>query len=153
MGMFDYIRCEAPLPDGWKPDVPLQTKDFDCDLVCHVITEDGRLMLERIDETHIVPKAERPYPNAPDDSLLGMCGMLRSDKSLHESKFHGIINFYGSEYRWADDKPAHPAGVSHCNGEATEWKTGKPLKHIWHEYNAKFTDGRLVEIESAPDYR
>ena len=152
MGMFDYIRCEAPLPDGWQPDGPLQTKDFDCDLVCHVITKDGRLMLEQIDATHIVPKEERPYPNEPDDSLLGMCGMLRSDKSLHEHKFHGIVNFYGSEYRTPDDKPARPNGVSHGADGVTEWLTGKPLKHIWHEYNAKFTDGKLVEIEIATDH-
>lgn len=147
MGMFDYIRCEAPLPDGWEPNGSLQTKDFDCDMVCHVITSDGRLMLERIDETHIVPKAERPYPNEPDDSLLGMCGMLRSEKSQHESQFHGIVNFYGSEYRTADGQPANPrGGILHQNGVATDSITGEPLKYIWHEYNAKFTDGRLVEI-------
>lgn len=151
MGMFDYIRCEAPLPDGWQPNEAMQTKDFDCDMVCHVITGDGRLMLERIDDTRIVPKDQRPYPNEPDDSLLGMCGMLHSDKSLHESKFHGIVNFYGSEYRWPDDQPARPAGVSRGPDGTTEWKTGKPLKDIWHEYNAKFTDGRLVEIVAVPN--
>jgi hypothetical protein len=147
MGMFDYVRCEVPLPDGWEPH-DLQTKDFDCELVTHVITKDGRLMLERIDETHVVPKEERPYPN--DDGLLGMCGMLRTVRSQHDSNFHGVVNFYGSEYRTMDDKPATPRGVSHCEGRATDYTTGEPLKHIWHEYNAKFTDGQLVSIEMVP---
>lgn len=150
MGMFDYIRCEAPLPDGWQPSEWMQTKDFDCEMVCHVITADGRLMLERIDETHIVPKEERPYPNEPEDSLLGMCGMLRSDKSMHESNFHGIVNFYGGEYRTLDDKPYRaPRGTTHHGGEVFDTASGERLKYIWHEYKAKFTDGRLVSIEAA----
>lgn len=124
MGMFDYIRCEVPLPDGWKPDGPLQTKDFDCDLVCHVITKEGRLMLERIDAVHEVPKADRPYPN--DDGLLGMCGSIRTETSVHDSNFHGVVNFYSYE------------------GDIN-------VNHQWHEYNAKFTDGQLVGIETVPD--
>lgn len=117
MGMFDYVRCDVPLPDGWKGE--LQTKDFNCEMVEHLISKDGRLLLERIDETHIVPKEERPYPN--DDGVLGMCGMLRVVKSRHDANFHGIVNFYGTER----------------DGE----------KYIWHEYNAKFTDGGLISIE------
>lgn len=144
MGMFDYLRCEVPLPDGWQPD-ELQTKDFDCEMVTHVITQDGRLMLERIDETHIVPKEDRPYPN--DDGLLGACGMLRHDKSLHDSHFHGVVRFYGSEYRQLDGSPAQYNGVMHGPDGVSDYITGKPLKHIWHEYNAKFTDGKLVSIE------
>ena len=120
MGMFDYIRCEAPLPDGWKPSGPLQTKDFDCDMVCHVINAEGRLMLERIDAVHEVPKAQRHYPN--DDGLLGLCGSVKLDTSLHDSKFHGHVNFYGHD----------------------EQKN-------WHEYDAKFTDGQLVGIEVVTD--
>lgn len=148
MGMFDYIRCEAPLPDGWEPG-ELQTKDFDCDLVTHVITKDGRLMLERIDETHLVPKEERPYPN--DDGLLGMCGMMRTVTSRHDSKFHGVVNFYGSEYRHLDGRPAQPKGVSHGPDGVKDYTTGEPLEHVWHEYNAKFTDGQLVGIEKEPN--
>lgn len=125
MGMFDYIRCEAPLPDGFKGQ--LQTKDFGCQMVTHIITADGRLMLERIDETHIVPKAERPYPNEPDDHLLGMCGMLRDVRSQHDANYHGIVNFYGSEGR------------------------SENANYRWHEYNAKFTDGKLEKIEIVPD--
>lgn len=148
MGMFDYVRCEAALPDGWDGH-DLQTKDFDCEMVTHVITKDGRLMLERIDETHVVPQEERPYPK--EDGLLGMCGMLRTVRSLHDSKFHGVVNFYGSEYRTPDDQPAQPKGVAAQGGNYSDYTTGAPLKHVWHEYNAKFTDGQLVAIEVVPE--
>jgi hypothetical protein len=144
MGMFDYIRCDYPLPDGWKPS-ELQTKDFNCEMVMHVITAGGRLMLERIDETHIVPKEERPHPN--EDGLLGMMGMLRHQKSSHESDFHGVVNFYGSEYRHLDGRPARPRGISHGPDGVKDYTSGEELKHVWHEYNAKFTDGKLVSIE------
>jgi hypothetical protein len=120
MGMFDYIRCKVPLPDGWLPHEPLQTKDFDCDMVCHEISPQGRLLLQRVDSVHEVPKAERPYPN--DDGMLGLCGSIHREKSVRDSNFHGILNFYGSDQQ-----------------------------KNWHEYNAKFTDGQLVSIEVVPD--
>jgi len=48
MGMFDNIKCHAPLPgtppsfvDG--PDHLFQTKDLDCELAVYEITDDGRL--------------------------------------------------------------------------------------------------------------
>ncbi len=115
MGMFDYIKCEYPLPDGWNGE--LQTKDFDCEMVTHIITADGRLMLE----------------------------------GIIESKFHGIVNFYGSEYHSLNDQPARPKGVSHGPDGVKDYTTGEPLKHIWHEYNAKFTDGKLVSISVEDD--
>jgi hypothetical protein len=54
MGMFDYVRCELPLPDGldlkheyesrgFKEDKLFQTKDLDCLLDTYTITKDGRL--------------------------------------------------------------------------------------------------------------
>lgn len=116
MGMFDYLRCEVPLPDGADIE-QFQTKDFGCDMVEHVITADGRLLLERIDETLEVPKAERPYPNA--DGLMGLCGSIRTIRSKHDSNFHGVLNFYSHD------------------------KAG-----VWREYNAKFTDGKLIEIKA-----
>lgn len=120
MGMFDYVRCEVPLPDGFTGE--LQTKDFCNDMVTHTITADGRLLLERIDRVEEVPKAERPYPDAPDDDLRSIFGSIRTFTSSSECEFHGIMNFYGSE------------GDSAIG------------THKWHEYNAKFTDGKLVEI-------
>jgi hypothetical protein len=124
MGMYDNIRCEIPLPDGFTGE--LQTKDFGCEMVEHVITKDGRLMLSRIDRVEEVPKAERPYPN--DDGLLGLCGSVRTFTSLHDANFHGVVNFYGFE---GDVNTMREAGST----------------YRWHEYSAKFTDGRLVGLE------
>lgn len=46
MGLFDYVVCEAPLPDGFDvPGYPFQTKYFDDPyLNTYTITEDGRLL-------------------------------------------------------------------------------------------------------------
>lgn len=101
MGLFDYVRCEAPLPDGY--DGELQTKDFDDPyMLTHVITKEGRLMqcvLLRIEE---VPKAERPYPDAPDDSFDAIIGSQRSVTELRDANFHGMLGFYGSgEHEYA----------------------------------------------------
>jgi hypothetical protein len=49
MGLFDYIVCEVPLPDGFTGE--LQTKDLGCYLLTHIITKDGRLMLEHVDRS------------------------------------------------------------------------------------------------------
>lgn len=48
MGLFDYVRCRHPLPDGFEPgDGLFQTKSMDCPyLNVYVITEDGRLIRE-----------------------------------------------------------------------------------------------------------
>jgi hypothetical protein len=43
MGMFDWIRCKVPLPDGFTGE--LQTKDLGNTLWTHEITEAGCLML------------------------------------------------------------------------------------------------------------
>jgi hypothetical protein len=42
MGMFDWIECELPLPDGFKGE-GLQTKSLNCALEHYVITVDGKL--------------------------------------------------------------------------------------------------------------
>ena len=44
--------------------------------------------------------------------------------------YHGIINFY-----------THLLDKEH---------TGKNPALVWHEYNAKFTDGKLIEITALP---
>lgn len=136
MGMFDYIRCERPLPDGWGQEgsaVGLQTKDFDCEMNTHVITADGRLMLERIDSVEEVPKAERPYPDAEEGTFESICGSIRSNRSLHEAAdFHGWVHFGGLE----------------TTGYEPDERYGPRGRAIYkrHSYRAKFMDGRLVEI-------
>ena len=118
MGMFDYVKCEVPLPDDFEGS--LQTKDLDCDMVTHTITKEGRLIREWITHVTEVPKAERPYPDG--EGIFELCGSMRRHKTSADANYHGFLNFYGSSGKHEDDT------------------------YRWHEYNAKFTDGNLVEI-------
>ena len=43
MGMFDYITCLYPLPEGLPPGERFQTKDLTNALVEYTITADGHL--------------------------------------------------------------------------------------------------------------
>jgi hypothetical protein len=146
MGMFDYVRSEVPLPDGFTGE--LQTKDFACEMAVHTIRSDGRLILARLDHTEVIPKSERPYPN--DDGLLGLAGSLRCHWWHEDANFHGILNFYGSEYELEDGQPYRGRGVL-TRGSNHRGDKGQPLTRKWHEYNAKFTDGKLVSIDIVPD--
>ena len=116
MGMFDWVDCKYPLPDGFVLPVQnnfdlFQTKDLECFMNRYTITEDGELLLTKIDY-------ENNHNNQPT-----------------KINYHGIITFYGSNIR----------GVS-ARGYIT--KNDEPL---WkREYEAKFTDGKLVEIKLVP---
>lgn len=128
MGMFDYLRCEVPLPDGWTGD--LQTKDFDCDQTTHVITADGRLLLDRGGAVE-VPLAERTYPDESNPSCI--IGSMRWVPKLEDANYDGIVHFGGLEVE------------SYRDGDRY-----RPIyKH--HDYVAKFTDGQLVGIELDED--
>jgi hypothetical protein len=132
MGMFDYIRCEKPLPDGFAGE--LQTKDFGCEMVTHVITSDGRLML---DDGHneIVPEEDRPYYGTEkwDHPLFKICGSVRRVPKYIDANFHGIVYFGGLEtIGFEPDERWGPRG--------------RPI-YKGHDYRAKFTDGNLVGIE------
>lgn len=94
MGMFDYFRCEAPLP-GPKPNKAFQTKDLGCDLGVHTLTAEGLLMEDVLVEVQEVPQAERPFPDAPDDDLRSIVGSVRSIREKRLSCFTGVVNFYG----------------------------------------------------------
>ncbi len=119
MGMFDYIKCNMPLPETPVPPPShgFQTKDTpDQYMTEYTITEDGRLSWKpyRIEE---VPKAERPYPDAEDGSLRALCGILRRAESDAEFvDYHGDIFFYAGG------------------------------KGRWWEYKARFTDGKCEKI-------
>ena len=131
MGMFDYVRSEMPLPDGYEGE--LQTKHFDDPyMVTHVISKDGRLMQAVIVRTEIVPKAERPYPEAPDGSALAWCGSQRTIVEMRDADYHGMFYFGGLET------------IGHEPDERYGPR-GKPI-YKYHDYVAKFTDGQLVDI-------
>ena len=121
MGMFDYIKCEWPLPETETPPPSFeafQTKDTpDQYMTLYTITADGRLTW-RPYTMETVPKAERPYPY--DDGMLGLVGWRRRVEADEETlPFHGDIEFYTSN-----------------NPDVG-----------WWEYRARFTEGRLLKIE------
>lgn len=123
MGMFDDVRCERVMPDGYdaRGRVAFQSKDFECQMVEYRISGEGR-MLQPIYRCEDVPKAGRPYPNAEDGTLQSIYGSVRTVyEKWHDMNYHGIVNFYTYD---SDGK-----------GGGT-----------WHGYNAKFTEGQLVEI-------
>lgn len=135
MGMFDYVECEHPLPDGWDMSgdaVGLQTKAFDCDMTTVRIGANGRLTVERYDwET--VPKAERPHPN--DDGMLGLIGsMRRVNRRWVDLDFHGEFDFGGLEVIGHDEPDERGYRRPHYKS---------------HDYIARFTDGQLVGIRCA----
>lgn len=129
MGMFDWLRVEAPLPNTPVPapdGTIFQTKDTpDQYMTLHWITADGDLMW-RPYEMEEVPKAERMYPDAPDDSLFSLLGCIRRvERDPERIDFHGDVEFY--HY-----------------GDGGGWC-----------YRARFTEGKLSRIDvvefRAPD--
>lgn len=130
MGMFDYVKVGVPLPDGWTPG-ELQSKDFDCEMTTVEITPEGHLRVEEFDY-EAVPAAERRYPD-PEHPLHWTGSRRKTNRRWRDLNYHGVFNFYGHE------RVKPPANAPFF----------EPDEHRWHEYNAKFTDGKLVEIEVA----
>ena len=99
-----------------------QTKDFDC-LIEQYVIEAGRLLKQGW-RTVELPESE--WVKYKD---INYCQKTKSvpDK-LQDTNFHGWVNFYT------------------CN---IDLQTGSPGK--WEEYNAKFTDGMLVEVVAVPE--
>lgn len=115
MGMFDYVRCEMPLPETavMPKDIMFQTKDTpDKYMTVYTITADGKLSW-RPYEMEIVPKAERRFPDADDDSLLAMVGcMRRVEREPEFLDYHGDIFFYSyHEGAWWKYKARFTEGV------------------------------------------
>jgi len=75
--MFDYVKCEYPLPDGWKPSSPFQTKDLDCELAEYTIDYGGHLL-------------------SPGGEPWAFTGVV----SIYDSN----ISAYGAGYCLTDDK-------------------------------------------------
>jgi|HubBroStandDraft_5_1064220.scaffolds.fasta_scaffold1018938_2 hypothetical protein len=105
MGMFDWVKCEVPLPDGFVSD-NFQTKDFENLLYQYTITKEGKL----------TRTGSGDWLDPEDDVEL----------SVEIVPFHGIFEFYDYEH----------------NKDVND----KNFKFVWHEYEAKFTDGNLVSI-------
>lgn len=102
-----------------------QTKDFDCTMT-HYYLEGGRLLrtVGHTEDHSSATKWKTEHPGEPLpqelEGLLGMCGCLKwVETGREDMNFRGVVNFYG------DDNPSEE----------------------WEEYNAKFTDGQLVELK------
>ena len=121
MGMFDDITCEKELP-GLTEKIAFQTKDTPAQyLEPYAITEAGRLV-HILRECHDVPENERPLYGTPEFDMPGsmskLFGSVKWVKIGEEDlNYHGWLNFYGNDSK----------------GE-------------WWEFNAKFTDGVMVEV-------
>jgi hypothetical protein len=126
MGMFDDFLYEHadPLPDGFKGR-NFQTKDFECSMVTYRLSPEGRLM-QPIWRSEVVPKHERPYPDAEEGTLHAICGSMRTIVDRwHDMNYHGDVNFY------------------------TSVKVGEVYE--WHGYYARFTEGQLTGIRLDED--
>lgn len=106
-----------------------QTKDFECQMHKYYI-ENGRLLTsvghteDRSDAT--AWQKEHPGEELPKElqGFMGMCGCATwVEDGRQDTNHHGWLNFY-----------------------TRHDKTGE-----WEEYNAKFTDGQMVEITRVPD--
>ncbi len=89
MGMFDYVTHEGRR---------YQTKDTPDQYLSEYRIVNGRLLG---DEWHsaTVPKAERPYPDAPDDSIDAWIGSMRRviDKADVDLNWHGYLDMVDEE--------------------------------------------------------
>jgi hypothetical protein len=116
MGMFDYIVCEYPLPDGADPSkFEFQSKDLDCALDTYTISKDGKLI------------HDQNFDASPNEEAMDT-----TTKKLTEIPYHGYLRFYGGN-------------ISGLGPQGYITKNNEPP--ISREYRAKFTDGRVVNIE------
>lgn len=99
MGMFDTLIINTdklPVSDEEKARIGKnpgwQTKDFDCEMTVIYITDDGELKIKEF-EYEVVPKEQRPHPNAK--GIMGLQGSLREvNVRLVTEPHHGNVNFY-----------------------------------------------------------
>ena len=94
--MFDYVKCEVPLPDGWDAG-DLQTKHFGCDLDLYTITRDGRLTRRYLSDFLAVPEMDIE------------CDII----------FHGIFRFYGTD----KEKKRHEYAAKFTDGQLVKIET------------------------------
>lgn len=125
MGMFDTLICEAPLPDG------AEIEPYDDRY------EDGAFQTKDLDRG------------------LGLYRITR-DGRLEQQCFQ-LVHREGnpdSDDRWArlpalERRNEHWETVDDFHGRIRFY--GDDVDGRWHEYVAKFTDGRLVEIVADED--
>lgn len=102
MGMFDEIRCDAPLPDGYDADgVWFQSKSFpDCGLCRYAITKAGRLLDAANNDLEPEGYLNFYTNDPPQDDSGGRASLWR------EYRAHFVAGQLRSIVRVADDEPA-----------------------------------------------
>lgn len=96
MGMFDYIKCEYPLPDTEAQDSDFQTKDLDCTMAQYTITREGKL-IHHTTRMEVVPEEERPFYGTPrwDGPLGQLYGSMKAIPTGDvDLDYHGDLVFY-----------------------------------------------------------
>ena len=102
MGMFDYIKCEYPLPENapkWLEGAEFQTEDTDAQYMeTYIITKEGRFIHKTV-RYEVVPENERPYWGKPEwekSDIRKSCGMIRDIPTGDiDTNYHGDIYFCG----------------------------------------------------------
>ena len=125
MGMFDSVQCNYPLPLPLEvvnvlPDLfdqEFQTKDFESLLDNYILNEEGELF-------HI--KKEYKWKTDEDSLLRGYLDVVKEETVPYN--FHGVVNFY-------------------CYTTVNEDSTSDKAQDVSLEYLAKFTNGKLENIE------
>jgi hypothetical protein len=141
MGMYDSIRCEQPLPDGWQPDEQMQTKDLDCELLDYVITKDGRLLCNR-GHFENLPDRYLEYEEAFKFFAETANTGTRRAPELADTSFDGVLRFGGLEVIGYEPGQNPVLYRSDRNSVVVG---GKPIYRS-HDYRAEFEDGQLIEI-------
>lgn len=119
MSLFDIVRSEIPLPDGYEGE--LQSHGLEGASLNYLIRADGRLMIEDV-EWEAVPDAQRPYANDPNPRMRLLGAFRVVNREWRDTDFHGDIRLSALEVR---------AGA-----------TAVP-----HDYVARFTHGNLEYIK------
>lgn len=114
--MFDQIKSEIPMPDGYVGE--LQTKNLACNMDSLLIRADGRLLIEDC-KYEVVPPEEQQGDRSSLRSALFSLRVI--DSTWRDLDYHGDLRIYGSEKR--------------TDSEA-----------VWHEYVIRFTHGQLESI-------
>lgn len=76
MGMYDNVKCEAPLPDGFSDPAHMafQTKDMECELAEYTITADGRLLCTAEGQYGGATNGEQEYTGTIEFYTSNWCG-------------------------------------------------------------------------------
>jgi len=146
MGMFDFLKCDYPLPIGYEKlqDHEFQTKDTpEQYLLRYLITKDGRLKEGYEKKEEVVAEETEQEEGSRLSSLI----KKRKEQQEEFLDFHGDINFYtilskkevvkeGETIVYSDELESY--GFSPDEGRDTKWI----------EFCVRFTNGKLEWLKA-----